>query len=98
VSEPGASSEDRSSKQRASSEHPWRDAWQDMAPHLDLGWRLASAVAVPPLLGWGVDYALTTAPWGMLVGTVFGLVSAAYILVTLYSSAQPPTDQSADKN
>jgi len=67
-----------------------------MAPHIDLGWRLASAVTAPPLLGWGMDYALATTPWGLLTGTVFGLVGAVYILVTLYSSSQPSPDKSAN--
>lgn len=64
-----------------------------MAPHIDLGWRLASAVTAPPLLGWGIDHALATAPWGLLAGAIVGLVGAVYILVTLYHSSLPPTGQ-----
>lgn len=72
-----------------SSEHPWREALRDVAPHLDLGWRLVSAVAGPTLLGWVLDAALHTSPWGLLLGAGLGLAGAAYILVHLYHT--PPS-------
>lgn len=83
------SHDDASDDAASPSKHPWRDAWRDVAPYLDLGWRLASAVAGPPLLGWGIDHGFGTTPWGMLVGAAAGLVGAVHILVTLYHTPPP---------
>lgn len=73
-----------------SSENPWREALRDVAPHLDLGWRLVSAVVGPALLGWALDGALHTSPWGLLLGSGLGLAGAAYILVSLYHTPSSP--------
>jgi hypothetical protein len=54
----------------------WMKALRDVAPYLDLGWRLAGAAAFPPLLGYAVDAWLGTLPWGVLVGAGVGLASA----------------------
>lgn len=54
----------------------WMDALRDVAPYLDLGWRVAGAAAFPPIAGWGVDWGLGTAPWGLLIGAGLGLVAA----------------------
>jgi len=55
---------------------PWRKALQDIAPYLDLGWRLAGVAAFPPLLGAFVDVQFQTTPWGLFVGATVGLVGA----------------------
>jgi len=55
----------------------WTEALRDMAPYLDLGWRLAGAAAFPPILGYlVVDLWLGTAPWGLLGGAALGLAAA----------------------
>lgn len=51
----------------------WLDAARDIAPYLDLGWRLAGTAAFPPILGYVLDMWLQTIPWILLVGCVFGL-------------------------
>jgi len=54
----------------------WMKALRDVAPYLDLGWRLAGAAAFPPLIGYAVDAWLGTLPWGVLIGAGLGLASA----------------------
>ncbi len=55
----------------------WTDALRDMAPYLDLGWRLAGSAAGPPILGYlVVDVWLGTTPWGLLLGAAAGLAAA----------------------
>jgi len=54
----------------------WMKALRDVAPYLDLGWRLAGSAAFPPLIGYAVDAWLDTLPWGVLVGAAVGLASA----------------------
>jgi hypothetical protein len=59
----------------------WVSALRDVAPYLDLGWRLAGAAAGPPLLGHLVDSLWGTTPWGILVGAVVG---GATVIVQLW--------------
>lgn len=55
----------------------WTDALRDMAPYLDLGWRLAGTAALPPILGYfAIDVGLGTAPWGVLSGAGIGFAAA----------------------
>jgi hypothetical protein len=55
----------------------WTDALREMAPYLDLGWRLAGSAAFPPLLGYfAVDVWFGTAPWGLLIGAALGLAAS----------------------
>jgi hypothetical protein len=54
----------------------WMTALRDVAPYLDLGWRLAGAAAFPPLIGYAVDVWLETLPWGVLVGAAVGMATA----------------------
>lgn len=70
----GTSSEDESS---------WGQALRDIAPYLDLGWRLAGTTAGPPVLGLVIDLWLQTTPWMLLVGCVFGLSGAVLQLKRL---------------
>jgi hypothetical protein len=52
----------------------WMSALRDMAPYLDLGWRLAVSVAAPPILGHLlVDHFWATTPWGVLIGAGIGI-------------------------
>lgn len=62
----------------------WVTALREMAPYLDLGWRLAGAAAGPPLLGYFlVDLWFGTLPWGVLTGCVLGLAAAGLQLKKL---------------
>lgn len=55
----------------------WTEALRDMAPYLDLGWRLAGSAAGPPILGYLViDVWLGTTPWGLLIGAAVGFAAA----------------------
>ena len=55
----------------------WMKALREMAPYLDLGWRLAGAAAFPPLIGhFLVDLWFGTTPWGLLIGCVLGFAAA----------------------
>lgn len=54
----------------------WKTALREMAPYLDLGWRLAGAAAGPPLLGhFLVDAWFSTTPWGLLGGSALGVAA-----------------------
>lgn len=61
----------------------WSNALRDVAPFLDLGWRIAATVALPPLVGYAVDVAMGTLPWGALVGCVLGLLATGVLLAYL---------------
>jgi hypothetical protein len=77
---------DRSGRERPSGGlSDWMEALQDVAPYLDLGWRLAGAAAFPPLIGYAVDAWLGTLPWGVLIGAALGLASAGVQLRRLQS-------------
>ena len=69
----------------------WADALRDVAPYLDLGWRVAGAAAVPPTLGYGVDAWAGTLPWGVVVGAVAGLAAAVVQLRRLDSEMEART-------
>lgn len=86
-----ASDEDDASSPRSSSngEAPWGRALRDIAPYLDLGWRVAGTTAGPPLLGFGIDLWLQTTPWLLLGGCVFGLIGAVLQLKRLQGDFSP---------
>jgi len=65
----------------------WKKALRDVAPYLDLGWRLAGTAAGPPTLGMGVDLWLGTMPWMTLAGAGLGLASAALVLSRVYDDS-----------
>lgn len=75
-----ASSAERRSEEGRSS---WGRALRDVAPYLDLGWRLAATTAGPPGLGLIVDLWLQTTPWFLLGGCVIGLAGAVLQLKRL---------------
>lgn len=66
----------------------WMKALRDVAPYLDLGWRLAGTAAFPPLLGYVLDVWLHTTPWIMLAGCAFGLAGAVLQLTRLQETAR----------
>lgn len=51
-------------------------ALRDVAPYLDLGWRLAGTTAGPPGVGLLIDLWLQTTPWFLFGGCVVGLAGA----------------------
>ena len=59
------------------------DALREIAPYLDLGWRVAVAAAFPPTVGFLVDLWLDTLPWGASIGAALGLLGAVAQLVRL---------------
>lgn len=61
----------------------WTRALGDVAPYLDLGWRLAGTAAFPPLIGFAFDLWLDTTPWLLLGGCIFGLAGAGVQLKRL---------------
>jgi hypothetical protein len=65
----------------------WSRALRDVAPYLDLGWRLAGTTAFPPLLGFGLDLWLQTTPWMLLGGCAVGLLGAVLQLRRLRGEA-----------
>jgi F0F1-type ATP synthase assembly protein I len=48
---------------------------------LGLGWQMSTEVIAGAALGWGVDHFFGTAPKGVLVGSLVGVVVAIYSLV-----------------
>lgn len=61
----------------------WAEALRDFAPYLDLGWRVAVAAALPPILGFGIDVWLGVRPWGVVSGAAIGLLGALVQLARL---------------
>ncbi|MFB6274090.1 MAG: AtpZ/AtpI family protein [Salinibacter sp.] len=61
----------------------WRKALRDVAPYLDLGWRLAGTVSFPPILGALLDYWLQVAPWFLIGGCIVGFAGGILQLVRL---------------
>lgn len=80
-----SSSTERRSEGRSSA---WARALRDIAPYLDLGWRLAATTAGPPVLGLVVDLWLDTTPWLLLGGCAFGLTGAVLQLKRLQGEKQ----------
>jgi F0F1-type ATP synthase assembly protein I len=63
-----------------------------------LGIELAAAVGLLSLLGWWVDGRFGTAPWGLVVGAIVGLVvGMANLLRTALSSVDPAGPGGAGK-
>jgi len=72
-SQPAASDESNRTSGRPTG---WMSALRDMAPYLDLGWRLAGTAVFPPILGQALDVWLGTTPWILLTGCVLGFGAA----------------------
>lgn len=67
---------DRGGTDRDAGSGAWTKALRDVAPYLDLGWRLAGTAAGPPFIGFWIDVWLQTTPWALLAGCVLGLSAA----------------------
>ena len=73
--EPGSGSERRAS---SGGVEDWVKALREMAPYLDLGWRLVGTTVGPPLMGhFLIDVWLGTTPWALLAGCGIGIAGAA---------------------
>lgn len=58
-----------------------------------LGIELVAAVGLLALGGWWIDGRFGTAPWGLAVGALLGLVGGmAHLVRTAMSSVRPPAD------
>lgn len=80
----GSSNDTSKSRSSGGGLSDWTDALRDMAPYLDLGWRVAGAAAFPPLIGYfAVDALFGTMPWGLLSGCVLGLAASVLQLKRL---------------
>lgn len=85
---PDEESSQSSPEPASESDSAWGRALRDVAPYLDLGWRLAGTTAGPPLLGFFADLWLQTTPWLLLVGCVFGLTGAVLQLKRLQGDSK----------
>ena len=83
MDEAGDDDRTRSSGPSSEDESSWGRVLRDVAPYLDLGWRLAGTTAGPPVLGLVIDLWLQTTPWMLLVGCAFGLSGAVLLLKRL---------------
>jgi hypothetical protein len=79
----GKDEEPRSAEESSSGGIGLRKALRDVAPYLDLGWRLAGTAAFPPLLGLALDLWLQTTPWMLSGGAILGLLAAVLQLKRL---------------
>ena len=52
------------------------DAIRKVAPYLNLGWTFALTVGVGTAAGWWLDRWLSTSPYLLLGGMLFGMVAA----------------------
>lgn len=59
----------------------WTKALRELAPYLDLGWRIALGLGVFIGGGYGLDRWWGTLPWFTVVGAVFGMVG---VFVQIY--------------
>jgi ATP synthase protein I len=60
---------------------------------LRFGGEFGAAIIVGALLGFGADYFLHTAPWGLVIGFVLGFVAGVVNVVrtaSAYNRANPP--------
>jgi F0F1-type ATP synthase assembly protein I len=56
-----------------------------------LGIEIAAAVGLLSLLGWWADGRLGTAPWGLVIGAMIGLIGGmANLLRSALSAVEPP--------
>lgn len=78
--EDSPASEDASGSRSSGGLEDWNKAFREVAPYLDLGWRLAATAAVPPLLGYGIDVWIHTFPWGILLGCGVALAATVVLL------------------
>jgi hypothetical protein len=89
MSSPDATPPDASSDASPSEREPsgglgeWSEALRDVAPYLDLGWRVAVATALPPGVGFAVDVWLGVSPWGVAAGAALGLAGAVVQIARL---------------
>jgi F0F1-type ATP synthase assembly protein I len=59
-----------------------------------LGIELAAAVGLLSLLGWWIDGRLGTAPWGLVIGAMIGLIGGmANLLRSALSAVEPPEER-----
>lgn len=63
-----------------------------------LGIEIAAAVGLLSLLGWWIDGRLGSAPWGLVIGAMVGLIGGmANLLRSALSSVERPEDGGAGR-
>ena len=45
----------------------------DAGPYMSLGGELAAVVIATTLIGWWIDSSFHTSPWGIVIGSTFGV-------------------------
>ena len=59
--------------------------------YVGIGLELTASVVVLALLGWWVDRSFGTAPWGLLIGALIGIVGGMYNMVrSALEATHPP--------
>lgn len=62
-----------------------------------LGIEIAAAVGLLSLLGWWIDGRLGSAPWGLVIGAMVGLIGGmANLLRSALSAVERPEDGDGD--
>ncbi len=70
-----------------------QDARRSWGIALSVGWELACFVLIGVGLGYWIDGRTGSSPWGVLVGTFFGIAGGLYRLVKIVTPA-PDRDKS----
>ncbi len=60
-----------------------RDTFKKYAAYLSLGVEIAVGIALPILLGYGLDIWLETYPWLTLAGCVIGMVNVLVLIIRM---------------
>lgn len=60
---------------------------RDAGPYLGLGAQIAGSMIVFVALGYAVDRFASTSPWGVLVGSLLGMISLAALVTKLVREA-----------
>lgn len=75
-----------------------KEAWlrgslQEAAPYLGLGMQLALAVLLFFFIGWWVDGACDTGPYGMLIGIAVGITGGMFKFIRTVTSPEFRKDE-----
>jgi ATP synthase protein I len=85
----GAQIEERKAREAAKTA---RKMPQETASALGLAWRLSTEIVatlvVGGLLGYAADYLLESAPWGLLIGLMFGFAAGLRNVIRLTAKMQ----------
>ncbi len=54
-------------------------SYRKAGPYIDASWQLAGSVGLGALLGWWLDGKLSTGPWLLVAGALFGIGVGFYL-------------------